>query len=529
MAEGIRANLKDITNGVKLLAEEAKKAANATAQVNTKLKFDSSNVSLVVERFDALNNELDANNKKLEGLRSALQRLGEERAKEKGDTAESKANIAEIAKLQANYAAQIQKAEMNQERLNQLLSSSYKNTQIINAATKQITDKYEVWIQASQKLAEATKKLYNVLKNVVTEAADTGIALSATAKRYNTSAEDVQEWNRALELATGQSELFTQSLSVLVKGMAQIAAGRGVAFTKALKNIGIAYKDIKDLSATEQFERIVEGLANVENYSQRAAAAQQLFGESGQYITSVLEQGDGVLDGYIEKAKSFGIISNSNVEALAEMEIRLRQANAQFDEAKAQLAIALAPALEIITDIVRNFLAPAIRTLSSGFQKLGKVGQTVILIVGAGLILLPKVISGLALVRISLLSVQAGATKAAVAVNLLKTSLISIGVAGAVIGVVAGIAAAFGSVSEKADEANESIKDFVEVGKELGAVGGNIQANTEATATSMTTKTVDISVEITGKGDTEISDDAAVTVAQLTADEVQKAWGELVK
>lgn len=528
MAEGITARLNQIKNGVALLAAEARKAANETAQINTKLKFDTSNVSLVVERFDALQRELDANNKKLQGLKQAQAELNTERAKEKGDTEESKKALQEIEKIAAQYARDIEKAEANQVRLNQLLNQTYKNSQIIRTATQQINDKYDIWIQASEKLASVTRRIYGILKNVVSEAAETGLQLSSLAKRYNTTAEDIQTWDRALQLAIGQSELFTQSLSVMVKGMAQIAAGRGVAFTKALKNIGIAYKDIKDLSATEQFERIIEGLEGVENYSTRAAAAQQLFGESGQYIASVLDDGGIALDEYKEKAASFGIIANSDAEALAKMQIEMEKANSQFSEAKAQLALALLPALEIITELIRDYLAPAIRILSNVFKSMGKVGQGFVLVLGVIIFLLPKFIKFLAMTRIAMLSVSAGATKASVAVNILTKSMLGLS---AVLGIIVLVGILVGSLTQlgkKADETKDSLEDLADVSETMGITGQAAQVNTENTATSMTTKTVTIGVDIYGHGDTELSDESAVTVSQLTADEIQKAWGDIV-
>ena len=528
MAEGITARIDSIKKGVELLALEARKAANDVSQISTRLKFDPNNVNYVVERFTAWQKELDATNKKIEGLKKAQADLREEASKITGTSKEEKEQLAEIEKLASQYASDLQKAEANADRLNQLLTNTNKSSQIINTVTRQINEKYDIWLKVSQKIATATQKIYNSLKNVVSEASETGVQLSATAKRYNTTAEDIQTWDRALQLATGQSELFTQSLSVMVKGMAQIAAGRGVAFTKALKNIGIAYKDIKDLSAGEQFERIIDGLASVENYSQRAAAAQQLFGESGQYIASVLNDGGKALDGYKEKAESFGIISNSNAEALAEMNIKLEQAKSQITEAKAALALALQPALEVITELIRNVLVPAIKTIADMFKGWTKTGQGLAIALGILLLIIPKFIKGLALTRIALMSVKNGAIGATAAVTALKIAIGGIAAVGVIAGIM-GIAGAFSSVEDSANDATDAIEEFYNVGKNAGIVGAQAQVNTESTATSLTTKDVNIAVEIHGYGDTEVSDDGAVMVAQLTADEVQKAWGELTK
>ena len=529
MAEGITARLNQIKNGVALLTTEAKQAANQTAQLNTKLKFDPTNVNLVVQRFEALQNELDTNNKKLEGLTKAQEKLKAAKADITGTDEESLKLLSDIEKTAAQYERDIAKAQANQARLNQLLSQTNKNQAIINTVTAQINQKYDIWIRASEKLANATKKIYNTLKNVVSEASETGLQLYSLAKRYNTTAEDIQTWDRALQLATGQSELFTQSLSVMVKGMSQVASGRGVAFRKALKGIGVSYKEIADLSTSQQFEAIIEGLAGIENESMRAAYAQQLLGESGQYIASVLADGGEALEGYKNKAAAFGIVANSDAEALAEMNIRIEQAKSKFAEAKAQLAVALLPALDILTDLISNYLAPAIKWVADRFKNLSKAGQGFILIIGGILLILPKMIKTLAMARIAFLSVQNGAKGATIAITGLKTAMVGLSAVAGVLGIVFTAITLISQLGKKAEETTDAMREMADVGESMGLMGADAQVNTESTATSMRTMTAEISVEIHGYGDTSISDDAAVTVAQLTADQVNRSLGELTK
>lgn len=525
----LTAEVNEITKSVDELAKSAKQAESATAGINTRLKFDSSNVSLVVDRFKALQVELNANNAKLAGLREAQKKLEELRQQTTGTDEKSKKILSEIEQKAQEYARDIERAETNAVRLNEALKQGNKNTQLLRAATLQVQQRYEVLQQASEKVAQSIKKVYTTMKQVVTQASETGLSLTSTAKKYNTTAEDIQTWNYALQLATGQSELFTNSLNVMVKGMSQIASGRGVAYRTALKNIGIAYKDIVELDTAEQFQAIIEALSGVENESKRTAYAQQLLGESGQYISRVLTEGIEALDGYTEKAKAFNIITNSDAEALAEMNIKLQQANSQMTEAKAQLALALQPALEVITDLIRNVLAPAIRNVSEAFKGLGKGGQAVVLGLGGILLVVPKVIGGLTSLKISLLALQTGATTTSVALNLLKTSMIGIGILGAVVGVIGLIGSAFSKTTEETENATDAIEEYKKAAEGLAISGVGVTTNTESVATSMTTSTVNINADIYGHGDTEISDDTAVTVAQLTADEVQKAWGDLIK
>jgi hypothetical protein len=99
----------------------------------------------------------------------------------------------------------------------------------------------------------------------------------------------------------------------------------------------------------------------------------------------------------------------------------------------------------------------------------------------------------------------------------------------AISALVVGITALTAKAEAQTKSATGALREFTDVAESAGLIGEQAQINTESTATSLTTKDVNIAVEIHGYGDTEVSDASAVMVAQLTADEVQKAWGELTK
>lgn len=522
-------NLRKIDEAVKSLGADAKKAANETAQINTKLKFDSSNVSLVAEKFDALEKELEANSRRLAGLRTAQEQLNEERKKETGTTQQSKDNLAEIEKLAANYANQIAKAEANQYRLLEATKQQKKNQDLIKAATEEINGRYATWIQLSQNLANFTNKIYNSLKSIASESGQLGVQLSSLSKRYNASVEDIQLWNRELQLATGQSELFTQSLSVMVKGMAQIAAGRGVAYSNTLKSIGVAYKDIAELSAGEQFETILQGLAGIENYSKRAAYAQQLFGDSGQYVASTLNNGIEGLEQYRKKAEAFGIVTETGAEALTELALKQEEAHSKINEAKADIAIGMLPIIETFADFVREVLTPAIQTVGKALGGIGSGGQVVIATFGALILIMPKVISLIANLNIALLATKQGATAASVALNLFSKSLGFLSIAGAVLGVLSLIITAFRNSAKAAEDATNEVNGYKAAVQGISSVGSEFMANTESYATANKEYYMQIDARIQGEGDTAISDENAIKVAQLTADNLNRALGEIVK
>lgn len=522
-------NLRKIDEAVKSLGADAKMAAKQTASINTQLKFDSSNVTLVAERFEALKRELDANNKRLKGLEQAQEDLNKEREKEKGDTEESKRNLAEIEKLAAQYANQIEKATANQYRLNEALDQQNKNEQLINAATQQITTKYNTWIQLSEKVSQVTERIYQKLKQVVSESTKLGVELYSVSKRYGIEAEEIQKWDRALQVATGQSNLYSRSLKELVKTFAEVASGRGIATKNVLKDIGLSYEELAEMSLEEQFSAIVEALRNVENASLRANYAEKLFKEAGQDIAGVFGEGALALEEYYEKAKEYGIVSNETVDALKEESDALEILNSHLDTSKAEIAGALLPLVESLADLVKNVLAPALKFVANGLAGWGKGGQIVIAVIGVIVFILPKVITLMSNLAIAQLAASAGATKLSVAMNVLSKSMGWISAIIGVISLIAMLVGAFKSSANAANEASDAMQNYGNIAKGLEAQGIETTSNTEQYATSNKEYYMQADVNIHGEGDTPIGDENAIKVAQYTADALNKSLGELVK
>jgi hypothetical protein len=92
-----------------------------------------------------------------------------------------------------------------------------------------------------------------------------------------------------------------------------------------------------------------------------------------------------------------------------------------------------------------------------------------------------------------------------------------------------GVIGALGKMSDEADKATESLNNFNQTAESMGVVGGEFTTNTEQIATRSTTYEMILNATIRGEGDNPISDENAMTVAQLTADEVNKNLGDLIK
>ena len=106
-----------------------------------------------------------------------------------------------------------------------------------------------------------------------------------------------------------------------------------------------------------------------------------------------------------------------------------------------------------------------------------------------------------------------------------KWQLILTAVAIAIIGIIALI----NRLKGKADEAQMSLNGIVDSYDKLNGAGVDVNNSTESYSSYQSEKTVNIGVEVKGYGDTAVSDATASQIAALTAEEVNKALGDLVK
>ena len=524
----IREDISKITAQVNKLNNEAKEAAQSTKSIGNSLKFDSGNVDLIKQRFASLKNELEINNKKLAEMKKARQDL--EALKQTDAYKNDATALQKINKLLDDYRVKIQYAIDKQKELENATNGVAERQAIVSAVTAQVNEQYEKTEKTAQKLNRVALSLVATMTKIVTSSIQTGKEVYSMSKRFNSSAEDVQIWNRALELATGTQDIFNDGMKAMIQGMSQISAGRGIAYNNVLKAIGVSYSEIASLTPTEQFEAIINGLAGVENYSMRAGYAQQLFQEKGVLLAGALDGGTEAIERYKEQAQEFGIISGENAEELVKLGFRLEEAKSQLSVVGAELTIGIAPVLQIITTGLK-VVQPIVSALAKGLEKMGVVGGLIVTIGLTAMIIMPKIIMFSKQHRIARLLEAQAIEKVGEAQRKLTIGFGGwIGIAAGALGIITTLIGAFGKAKDEADGLNDSLSETV--AESQGIVGGAVSdytTTTEQIATRSTTYEMILNATIHGEGDTPISDENAVKVSKMVSDEVNKGFGELIK
>ena len=144
--------------------------------------------------------------------------------------------------------------------------------------------------------------------------ADVGDELDKMSKRTGFSVEALGE----LRFAAEQSGASIGDIEKSLKRMASTVqdAGNGLSTaTDAMDALGITIDQVQGKNPEEQFEVFAEALANVENASERAALAQDIFGRSGTALLPLLADGTEGMAALRQQARDLGIVMSGDAAA----------------------------------------------------------------------------------------------------------------------------------------------------------------------------------------------------------------------
>ncbi len=144
-----------------------------------------------------------------------------------------------------------------------------------------------------------------------------GDQIAKMAKRTGLSVEALSE----LKFVASQTGTSIEALETGFRRMQRSIydAGRGLSTqTDALADLGLAYKDLKDLAPEEQFKLMAEAISRIEDPTRKAALAQALFGRAGTMMLPMMAKGAKGIEQLQKEARRLGLTMSSEDAAAAE-------------------------------------------------------------------------------------------------------------------------------------------------------------------------------------------------------------------
>jgi len=214
------------------------------------------------------------------------------------------------------------------------------------------------------------------LTDFMSSAISAGDEIDKNSQRANMSTDTYQEWAHVLELGGGSASSLTTATKTLSNVITDAGNG-GASAAEKLNSIGLSYEQIAALSPEEQFEAVVYALADMEEGSERTAAAQDLLGRAGMDLIPTLNSGKDAIEDMRTEAHDLGLVlSEDTVAASAAFNDSLTNLKGAVTGIAGNLMGELMPSLQGITDGLTGLVSgsmsadEAVSMMSEGVSEL---------------------------------------------------------------------------------------------------------------------------------------------------------------
>ena len=165
------------------------------------------------------------------------------------------------------------------------------------------------------------------------------------SQRVGVSTESLSELAYAANLSGTSIERVEESFKGLSQKIVE-AVDKGGDAEELFSSIGLSAQDLAASSPEEQFYRVADAIAGIDDPTRRAAVAMQIFGESGRELLPLLSGGSAGLEEMRSEARELGAtVSTSAASMGAQFNDSLARVQTIFQGLKNEFAASLAPIL----------------------------------------------------------------------------------------------------------------------------------------------------------------------------------------
>ena len=209
-------------------------------------------------------------------------------------------------------------------------------------------------------MAVATGAAVATGKAFINSAKDTaayGDEVDKTSQKMGLSAKAYQEWDYVMKIAGTEMSSMTTGLKTLTNKLDD--AKNGSESAQAMFGaLGISMEDIATMSREDLFERTIAGLQGMEESTERAALANDLFGKSGQNLAPLFNMSAEETQNLIDKANEYGmVLSDDGVKASAKFTDSMTTMQNTMTGLKNNMMSQFLPSLTKITDGISGVIS----------------------------------------------------------------------------------------------------------------------------------------------------------------------------
>lgn len=198
------------------------------------------------------------------------------------------------------------------------------------------------------------------LSQMMSKFLDTGDAIDKASIRLGIGAERLQSLQYAAKMSGSTAEDMNSALGKLNENIAKAAAGKNEELASLFKKLGISIRDANGhvRTAADVLPEFADAIQRNTNSSVRARMAIAAFGDAGQKLIPMLQDGSKGLADMEKKAHDLGLtMSQDDVKAAASLGDKFTDLGSVFDSFGNTISAKLAPVLGPLIDDLTEFLA----------------------------------------------------------------------------------------------------------------------------------------------------------------------------
>jgi len=204
---------------------------------------------------------------------------------------------------------------------------------------------------------------------LIKKSLDSVDSLEKTANKIGTTTQSLTKLHYAAGLTGVSVETLNMASQRFTRRLAEAAKGTGEA-KGALKELGINADELKKKQLDEQMLSLADAFGKVKTSADKVRLAMKLFDSEGVSLVNTLALGRDGLKEMFKEAEMLGLVlSGRAVGGIVKAKDAISKLFSLFKGVRDQLTGALAPALEMVADILKDKILKAIEAADGSMEK----------------------------------------------------------------------------------------------------------------------------------------------------------------
>ena len=355
--------ITEINRGIGVLKAEMQK-------VTAEFEDNADSVEGLTAQTDVLNRRLESERDKVSALRDALSYAVQthgEASKEAMDyqaalyKAEAQVSKTESA-IRRNTEALTQQDEALEEAAEEMTGAGDVAEQLAGKFGITLPDNLKKALDSTKTFSSGTVAAMGAaaaavgtlvaaekqLMDITKEAAEKAKETENQSLISGMSTEEIQQLEYASKIIGVATDKISDAQKTIITNM-QSAKDGSEDYINAFARLGVQITDTSGQlrDSNEVFYEVLDALGEIENRTERAAAAMSLMGESARELNPIIAQGSSILQQYAKDAQDTSyVLSTDQVEALAAVDEKYQELQLRQEAVRKQLASEFAPTAE---------------------------------------------------------------------------------------------------------------------------------------------------------------------------------------